>query len=208
MKFKNQAQFFEFMRKAYPMVRKLTPNISSRSGIYVFWRKQIINDVEVCYAYVGKASNLLDRVTSHIINPAQHIDRSLSSRGIAVNMDGEKPILPHIKFDGEWHCKVALLCPKNELNDKEKEIIAKCLTENWQLPYNKNLGGTTGKETISTADRKGYMKGKQEGYDKAFAELREFFVLEALPMAFKKDGTLYKSAQELLRKFEEKSVKK
>lgn len=175
-------------------IHKFMPDFNDNaSGIYVFTRTDENN---IKYAYIGQAKHLLDRLTSHFVSHAQHIDNSLHNRGL--ENEGKS---------GGWHLDI-IYCGEEILDAVEKEYIKKAIDRGYQL-YNKTIGGQgEGKAGIGeNGGGKGYRKGVLYGYEKCRKEMAELFdkyleaVAQSKPECFKKDGTLKEIYSKKLEEF-------
>lgn len=190
MKYKSEAHFQAVRKESMKRFKELYPEITETSGIYLFSREQQVGDTVVKYGYIGQAKNLLSRIVGHMISPKTHIDRSLIKRKMKHK-------------GGEWSVEVIKFCPDEWLDFCEKQMIESYITQGWQLPYNKTLGGQSGKETVADHERKGYVVGTHDGEERLLKKLVKWFNLEALPAAFKNDGGLYAEPKRLLETYED-----
>ena len=155
--------------KAKREILAYKPNITEASGIYLFMRKDAEKGVCV---YVGQAKHLLTRLAQHLTarittkGECSHIDNSLYNRGLKSqrNPDG-------------WELCVHY-CDIKDLNETERQAIAQAQENGWTL-YNITSGGQdAGKYDINERRQtklKRYSNGKQYGYEKARAEVKQMF---------------------------------
>lgn len=145
------------------------PHIAEFSGIYQFYREDIDNGHCV---YIGQAKHLLTRLAEHltarILNKGEcsHIDNSLYNRGLynEENKDGWK-----IKFD---------YYDISKLDEIERNEIAEAQAKGYYLYNITNGGQNAGKYDINERRQtklKRYKHGKEQGYQKAQAEVRNYF---------------------------------
>lgn len=129
------------------------------SGIYVFTRKD--EEKDKISAYIGQAKNLRRRIAQHLLE-YDHIGLSLKKHGLY----DEK------KNPQGWHCEWKY-CKIEELDAEERRTIASFKEIDIYELYNITSGGQgKGKVDIAPrAERKGYYKGKQDGFDKAIKEI-------------------------------------
>lgn len=151
-----------FMETLYAYDNKLT----EESGIYILTRyNKPRQDGSVAkYVYVGQAVNVLDRLAGHFIGFKQRIDISLKSRGLWYKSN------PYA-----WKIDV-IYCPKEKLNELERQTIAEYADKGYEL-YNITSGGQDeGKEDINErASGKGYHDGLKQGYKNCLKDVKEYF---------------------------------
>lgn len=137
---------------------KVNDSIINTSGIYILTR---VDENGIKYAYVGQAKHILDRLAQHLSN-YQHIDLSLKKHGL-FNKD---------KNVYGWNVSCIYT---NDLDDVERQYIRLYADKGYQL-RNKTLGGQNkGKNSIDDKEVKGYRKGVENGYKKAFNEIKLYF---------------------------------
>ena len=155
--------------KAKREILELYPQITEDSGIYLFLRKDAEKGVCV---YVGQAKHLLTRLAQHLTarittkGECSHIDNSLYNRGLysEENKDGWK-----IKFD---------YYDISQLDEIERKEIAEAQAKGYYLYNITNGGQNAGKYDINARRQtklKRYKHGKEQGYQKAQAEVRNYF---------------------------------
>lgn len=138
-------------------IRRLCPEITVGSGIYVFTRE---DENGFKFAYVGQAKNLLKRTAEHL-SGFQHIDLSIKKHGL---YDAEKR--PY-----GWKLEVYCRCSECLLDSAEQGAI-KCFAEFGYQLRNETTGSQgAGKKSLSDRGRGGYLKGKREGEVKATREI-------------------------------------
>jgi hypothetical protein len=113
------------------------------------------------FAYVGQSKNVLKRLTQHL-NGYQWIDLSVKKHGLfnlELNPHGYK-----LTFEN---------CIAEQLNELEQQRIKEYAGRGYQL-RNKTTG-SQGKDKRDIADepRKGYLRGKNDGIQRAYKEIGE-----------------------------------
>jgi hypothetical protein len=167
-------------------IKKLCPDITSESGIYVFSR---VDEKGIKFAYVGQAKNLLQRTADHLNGYSQHIDLSLKKHGL---FDAEKN--PY-----GWKLVFAL-APECGLDAAEKAFILSYHQNGFQL-HNETLGGQgEGKELIISKPRKGYLQGKIDGYTKAYKEIAELIAKYTTGLTSKGGAVADRKTDELIKR--------
>lgn len=140
-------------------IKKLCPSITNNSGIYIFFR---IDEENIKYAYVGQAKHLLQRCAQHLLG-YQHIDLSIKKHGLLSNKN---------PFGYGLHI---FECEENELDEKEKYYVRRCIDNGYQM-RNATLGGQDkGKVVIDSKPTKGYRDGLDQGYKNAKKEIKVLF---------------------------------
>lgn len=137
----------------------LNSQLDNQSGIYIFTRFE--NGFK--FAYVGQALHLLDRLISHLQGYEQHIDRSLKKHKL---WSKDNPNGWQIKF---------IHCHQENLNAIEQQMILEYATSGYQM-LNKT-SGSQGEEKFAIVDnqRKGYLKGKQDGKIATLRQIKVYF---------------------------------
>lgn len=137
----------------------LNSQLDNQSGIYIFTRFE--NGFK--FAYVGQALHLLDRLISHLQGYEQHIDRSLKKHKL---WSKDNPTGWQIKF---------IHCHQENLNAIEQQMILEYATSGYQM-LNKT-SGSQGTEKFAIVDnqRKGYLKGKQDGKIATLRQIKVYF---------------------------------
>ena len=160
----NLKQRFAILNDKKKIIKSICPNISIKSGIYLFYRKN--EDNETCF-YVGQAKNLLNRTAQHLMDRKQHIDKSLYVHKL-YNEDN-----PY-----GWKLKVIYFCGIGSLDFYEQHFIQYYLNLGYKS-YNVTGGGQLDKkEDIGERQQtklKSYKNGKNLGYEKAREEVKEYF---------------------------------
>ena len=177
----NYRRLFAIQKNIGETLKKACPDISTNSGIYFYIRE----DFKGKHAYIGKASNLLERNISHLQGYQQRIDVSLKKRGFYSpdNLGG-------------W--KLNVLCfPKNQLDKAEQYYIDLYKRNGYDL-YNIESGGNLGKTDINERKLgKGYYDGIAQGKKKLKEELN-YIIDKYLVITLKKENKL---SQKALEKF-------
>lgn len=157
----NYKQLFAIQAKLEKQLKLACPNISHKSGIYFYTRKD--EEDGKTYAYIGKASNLISRNIAHIQGYQQHIDISLKKRGFYSEQNKMGWKLNVLEF------------PKEQLDEKEQYYIDLYRKNNYEL-LNIESGGTTGKTIIGERKpAKNYTDGLKQGRKKTKQEVKSYF---------------------------------
>lgn len=165
-------------------IKKICPEISNNSGIYIFYR---FDEENIIYAYVGQAKHLLQRCAQHLLG-YQHIDLSIKKHG-----------LKNDKNHYGYALKV-VECEEKELDEKEKYYVRQCIDNGFQM-RNATLGGQNkGKVVIDSKPTKGYRDGLDQGYKNAKKEIK---VLFDKYLSFEIKGKSNKIKERKLQEFKE-----
>ena len=148
-------------------IKAICPEITTKSGIYLFYRTN--EDNEKC-VYVGQAKNLLQRTAQHltVVKKETHIDKSLYAHKIYSdkNPDG-------------WKVKVLEFAEPKYLDEVEKYYIDFYKDKSGFKIYNVTGGGQIDKaEDIGKRQPKklkSYANGKKYGYEQARKEVAKLF---------------------------------
>lgn len=177
----NYKQIYAIKKANEQRILKVCPKCPNRSGIYFLLREE--NGFK--FAYIGKASNLIERLGSHLAGYTQHIDRSLKKHGL---WSEENPTGWTVNF---------LEFPENQLNEKEQYYIQKYANAGYQL-RNVESGGQLGKTDIGERKpAKKYFDGVEQGKKTLAKELKHIIDLH-LDISLKKET---KISQKALDKF-------
>ena len=152
----------EWVKKKIIAEKKILPIISSKeqgSGIYIYERT---DEQGIKYFYVGLAKSLFQRQISHW-GGYQRIDISMRKRGFYSETN------PY-----GWKFKILEHCPESELESREQYWIEHFMKLGYQT-YNLNYGGNKGKTNTFDKERKGYLKGKQDGKIAILRQIKTFF---------------------------------
>lgn len=166
--------------------------IPNTSGIYILTRQE--NGFK--YAYIGQAKHILTRLADHLKascgiydKNTQHIDNSLKKHGLYSkdNITGWQ--MACVTYD------IA------ELNEQEQYFIKIYANAGYQL-RNKTAGGQgEGKFKIAeTKEKKGYLQGLHNGYEKARKEIAKLFEKN---LTYAINGKPNKNKEKAKLKFEE-----
>lgn len=125
-------QRFTLLNEYKKKVKQMCPNISTRSGIYLFYR---FNEEKEFCVYVGQAKNLLERTAQHFLGRQQHIDRSLFDHKT------------YNKYDNPygWELSVLNECDVENLDKEEQRLIEYYLSMGAKV-YNVTGGGQIDKK--------------------------------------------------------------
>lgn len=151
---KSYKQIFAIKKANEARIKKLCPEITKESGIYVFTRT---DEDGIKYAYVGQAKNLLQRTAEHLAG-YQHIDLSIKKHGLydeAKNCYG-------------WRLHIQTICPAEMLDEAEQEAVRAYALSGYQLRNDTTGGQGEGKKSLHDYGKGGYLKGKREGEAKAY----------------------------------------
>lgn len=133
--------------------------LNEDSGIYLLTREEGVFK----YAYIGQARHILTRLSQHLNGYTQHIDLSLRKHGLKTE---DNPT--------GWNV-VYVRCEVDQLDELEKKYIEQYAKAGFQL-LNKTTGSQgTGKKSLTVTAKKGYLQGKQDGYNKCRKELQKLF---------------------------------
>lgn len=152
----------EWVKKKIIAQKKIQPIISSKengSGIYLYQR---VDEQGIRYFYCGLAVNLFERQISHW-NGFQRIDISMRKRGF---YSEENPF--------GWKFRILEHCNKDKLEEREQYWIKHFMELGYQT-YNLNYGGNKGKENTFDKERKGYLKGKEDGKIAILRQIKVYF---------------------------------
>ena len=151
------------MRKAYEnQIRKLCPDVTENSGIYLFWR---IDSEDFKHAYIGQALHLCKRLVDHMCG-YQYIDNSIRKHKL---YDEEKT--PY-----GYHIEILEEIPAEDLDERERYWIKYYADSGYQLK-NKTLGGQDDKKAVLGEGKspKGYREGLAQGRKNTQKEIKELF---------------------------------
>lgn len=158
----NYRQIMAIRKANEDKIRRLCPEVTESSGIYVFWR---VDENGFRFCYVGQARNLIRRLADHL-SGYQHIDCSIKK---------------HKFYDEEtnpYGYKVAILegCADEELDDREQYWIKWYADKGYQL-RNKTTGSQgEGKSALGEGkSNKGYRDGLVQGRKNIQKEIAELF---------------------------------
>jgi hypothetical protein len=159
----NYKQLYARKKEVAQKLKKVCPNINNNSGIYFYTREKSMEEGGGRAFYIGKSRTLLDRCIAHDMGYAQRIDISLKKR----------------KYYSEsnpygWKLNV-LTFPERLLDEKERYYIDLYVRIGGEC-YNKENGGTTGKQLINERKPpKSYTDGLKQGRKNAVREVKVFF---------------------------------
>ncbi|MEE1085028.1 MAG: hypothetical protein UH850_14975 [Paludibacteraceae bacterium] len=149
-------------RKYEEQIRKVCPEVTENSGIYLFWR---IDEAEFKHAYIGQALHLCKRLVDHMLN-YQYIDNSIRK---------------HKLYDEEtnpygYHIEILEECGAEKLDDRERYWIKYYADSGYQLK-NQTIGGQDGKKLALGDARptKGYREGLVQGRKNTQKEVAKLF---------------------------------
>ena len=179
---KNIARVKSIQRQNIQRLKKLNPDIDSKSGIYFLTR----NEPQI---YIGQARHLDERLASHVSGYEQHIDRSLKAHGL-------------YSEDNPYGYKVNFLhYPKSKLDEMEQYYIQLYAEKGWALKN--KTAGSQGVGKVKIADfkpAKGYMDGLKQGRKNLAKELSHI-IDKHLTVQLREDKQNNKVSQKALEKF-------
>ena len=179
---KNIARVKSIQRQNIQRLKKLNPDIDSKSGIYFLTR----NEPQI---YIGQARHLDERLASHLSGYEQHIDRSLKAHGL-------------YSEDNPYGYKVNFLhYPKSKLDEMEQYYIQLYAEKGWALKN--KTAGSQGVGKVKIADfkpAKGYMDGLKQGRKNLAKELSHI-IDKHLTVQLREDKQSNKVSQKALEKF-------
>ena len=179
---KNIARVKSIQRQNIQRLKKLNPDIDSKSGIYFLTR----NEPQI---YIGQARHLDERLASHLSGYEQHIDRSLKAHGL-------------YSEDNPYGYKVNFLhYPKSKLDEMEQYYIQLYAEKGWALKN--KTAGSQGVGKVKIADfkpAKGYMDGSKQGRKNLAKELSHI-IDKHLTVQLREDKQNNKVSQKALEKF-------
>ena len=179
---KNIARVKSIQRQNIQRLKKLNPDIDSKSGIYFLTR----NEPQI---YIGQARHLDERLASHLSGYEQHIDRSLKAHGL-------------YSEDNPYGYKVNFLhYPKSKLDEMEQYYIQLYAEKGWALKN--KTAGSQGVGKVKIADfkpAKGYMDGIKQGRKNLAKELSHI-IDKHLTVQLREDKQNNKVSQKALEKF-------
>ena len=172
-KLKNFIKAKAIEQKNKERILAVCPSATENSGIYAFLR---IDENGFKYAYIGKATHLLTRLSQHLAGSKQLIDLSLKKHGLyrAGNPYG-------------WFIKILEQCALDMLDIVEPLYIKEWAEKGYQL-RNVESGGTTGKTDINERKpARGYRDGVKQGERNVIKKIAHWFDkhLKAVPKADK-----------------------
>ena len=179
---KNIARVKSIQRQNIQRLKKLNPDIDSKSGIYFLTR----NEPQI---YIGQARHLDERLASHLSGYEQHIDRSLKAHGL-------------YSEDNPYGYKLNFLhYPKSKLDEMEQYYIQLYAEKGWALKN--KTAGSQGVGKVKIADfkpAKGYMDGLKQGRKNLAKELSHI-IDKHLTVQLREDKQNNKVSQKALEKF-------
>ena len=158
----NYRQIMAIRKANEDKIRKMCPEVTENSGIYVFWR---VDSNGFKFAYVGQAKNLLKRLAEHL-SGFQHIDCSIKKHKF---YDEENNIYG-------YHVTVIEECAEEDMDERERYWIKMFADKGYQL-RNKTSGGQDGDKSAlgEGKSNKGYREGLSKGYENARKEIKTLF---------------------------------
>ena len=158
----NYRQIMAIRKANEDKIRRVCPEATENSGIYVFWR---VDANEFKYAYVGQAKNLLKRLAEHL-SGYQHIDCSIKK---------------HKFYDEEsnpygYHDNVIEECDEEDMDERERYWIKEFADKGYQLRNATTGSQGQGKAALGDGkSTKGYREGLAQGRKNTQKEIKELF---------------------------------
>ena len=158
----NYRQVMAIRKANEDKIRRLCPEVTENSGIYVFWR---VDANEFKYAYVGQAKNLLKRLAEHL-SGYQHIDCSIKK---------------HKFYDEEsnpygYHVNVIEECDEVDMDERERYWIKEFADKGYQLRNATTGSQGSGKAALGEGkSTKGYRDGLVQGRKNTQKEIKTLF---------------------------------
>ena len=177
------------MRREYEkQIRKLCPDVTENSGIYLFWR---IDEAGFKHAYIGQALHLCKRLIDHMCG-YQYIDNSIRKHKL---YDAESNVYG-------YHIEILDEIPEEELDERERYWIKYYADSGHQLK-NQTIGGQDGKKSAlgDGKSTKGYREGLSRGYENARKDVAKLFEKNLTYSINGKDGKLKQRAYEKFTEF-------
>ena len=171
-------------------IKKICPEITTESGIYLFYRRN--EQFEIC-VYIGQAKNLLQRTAQHltVVKKETHIDKSLYAHKLYSEQN------PY-----GWSLRVIEIAEPKKLDELEKHYINKYKQAGYKI-YNVTGGGQIDKaEDIGERmpkKLKSYANGKKYGYEQARKEVAKLFEKN---LTYSINGKPNKNKEKAVEKFE------
>lgn len=171
-------------------IKAICPEITTQSGIYLFYR---LNENNEKCVYVGQAKNLLQRTAQHltVVKKETHIDKSLQKHKLydLQNLNG-------------WRVFVIKKADVSELDNLEKHYIDFYKNQKNVKLYNVTGGGQKDK-AADVGERmpkklKSYAKGKAYAYEKVRSEIAKLFKKN---LTFSINGKTNKTKEKAFEKF-------
>lgn len=182
----NYKQIYAIKAKNENKIKTICPNITTSSGIYVFFR---FDEDEIKHCYVGQAKNLLQRAAQHLAE-YDRIALSLKKRGFYSSEN------PH-----GWRL-IFKECAIDKLDENERLSIKTYANKGYQL-YNSTSGGQgQGKNGLDkNRPSKGYYDGIEQGKKNTQRFIADLFAkhLDVVP----KKNPPTKLQEKALQKFED-----
>ena len=177
------------MRREYEkQIRKLCPDVTENSGIYLFWR---IDEAGFKHAYIGQTLHLCKRLVDHMCG-YQYIDNSIRKHKL---YDAENNIYG-------YHLEILEEIPEEELDERERYWIKSYADSGHQLK-NQTIGGQDGKKSVlgDGKSTKGYREGLNKGYENARKDVAKLFEKNLTYSINGRDGKLKQRAYEKFTEF-------
>ncbi len=158
----NYRQIYAIKKANEDKIKRLCPEATENSGIYVFWR---VDENMFRYAYIGQAKNLLKRLAEHL-SGYQHIDCSIKKHKL---YDEEKT--PY-----GYHVEIIEECHIDNLDEREQYWIKWYADNGYQLRNATTGSQGEGKKVLGEGKSpRGYRDGLQQGYKNAQRDVSKWF---------------------------------
>ncbi len=184
----NYRQIMAIRKANEEKIRKLCPEATYESGIYVFWR---VDENGFRFAYVGQAKNLLKRLAEHLTG-YQHIDCSIKKHKL---YDEENNIYG-------YRVDIVEECGEEDLDDREQYWIKWYADHGYQLRNATTGSQGAGKTALGDGkSTKGYREGLSRGYENARKDVAKLFEKNLTYSINGKDGKLKQRAYDKFTEF-------
>lgn len=158
----NYKQIMAIRKANEEKIRKLCPEATYESGIYVFWR---VDENGFRFAYVGQAKNLLKRLAEHLTG-YQHIDCSIKKHKL---YDEENNIYG-------YRVDIVEECGEEDLDEREQYWIKWYADHGYQLRNATTGSQGQGKSALGEGkSTKGYRDGLVQGRKNTQKEIKTLF---------------------------------
>ena len=155
----NYKKLYAIKQNNLNRIKKICPDITHKSGIYVFYREE----KGIKFAYIGQSVDIWERCANHLTG-YQHIDNSIKKHGLFCDLNPNGYKIWYKEF------------PQDQLDQMEQHYIKAFADKGYQLK-NKTLGGQgEGKDGLENGrEPKGYRDGLKQGYENCRKEIITMF---------------------------------
>ena len=181
----NYRQIMAIKKANEDKIRKMCPNVTDNSGIYLFWR---VDSDGFRFCYIGQARTLCKRMAEHL-SGYQHIDLSIKK---------------HKFYDEEsnpwgYHVEVLEECALEDLDAREQYWIKCYADQGFQLRNATTGSQGHGKKALGEGkSTKGYRDGLVQGRKNTQKEISKLFEKN---LRYEINGTPNKNKQKAYEKF-------